>query len=349
MEGDKKVSNYSFPPGFRFHPSDEELIVHYLQNKISSRPLPASIMAEIDLYKYNPWELPKKSLFGEEEWYFFSPRERKYPNGLRPNRAAASGYWKATGIDKPIISSCGSKRIGVKKALVFYSGRPPKGEKTDWIMNEYRLVDTTTKSSKLKGSMRLDDWVLCRVRNKGYSSKNLGENQEMSFEPNLPANLLRSEEYPTNPNFQAGLIKDYQYKDYQIIASILIGGTIPPTENMSSLRLESSKGNRVTSVCEDGFDKVISQTTIPSLGSYLNPLKRKSNEDDQYENLISFNRKFNTENKVDHSPSKVFTNRELNCYNQNQSQDDIFNGTPPDPSISFQQLNEIAFTGRYTL
>lgn len=58
MEGDQKVSNYSFPPGFRFHPSDEELIVHYLQNKISSRPLPASIMAEIDLYKYNPWELP---------------------------------------------------------------------------------------------------------------------------------------------------------------------------------------------------------------------------------------------------------------------------------------------------
>lgn len=171
----------------------------------------------------------------------------------------------------------------------------------------------------------------------------------MPFEPNLPANLLRSEEYPTNPNFQAGLIKDYQYKDYQIIASILIGGTIPPTENMSSLRLESSKGNRVTSVCEDGFDKVNSQTTIPSLGSYLNPLKRKSNEDDQYENLISFNRKFNTENKVDQSPSKVFTNRELNCYNQNQSQDDIFDGTPPDPSISFQPLNEIAFTGRYTL
>jgi hypothetical protein len=94
-------------------------------------------------------------LFGEEEWYFFSPRDRKYPNGLRPNRTAASGYWKATGTDKPIISSCGSKHIGVKKSLVFYSGRPPKGVKTDWIMNEYRLVDTTTKSFKLKGSMRV--------------------------------------------------------------------------------------------------------------------------------------------------------------------------------------------------
>ncbi|KAJ1425986.1 NAC domain [Sesbania bispinosa] len=347
MEGDQQGcnSNYTFPPGFRFHPSDEELIVHYLQNKISSRPLPASIIAEIDLYKYNPWELPNKSLFGEEEWYFFSPRDRKYPNGLRPNRAAASGYWKATGTDKPILSSSGSKRIGVKKALVFYSGRPPKGAKTDWIMNEYRLVDTITKSSQLKGSMRLDDWVLCRVRHKGYSSKNLCESQENPCESNLPANVSRSEEYPTNPNFQADMITDYQFKDYQIIASILVGGSIPPTENMSSLSFKGSKGNNLASIYEDGFNKVHSQTTIPSLDSYFNPL-RKSNEDDHYENLISFNRKFNTENKIDESPSKVLTSRELNCYNQNQYQVDIFSGNPPD-LIKFQELNEITFTGIY--
>lgn len=54
-------STFQYPPGFRFHPSDEELIVHYLQKKVTSHPLPASVIAEIDLYKYNPWELP--SLF----------------------------------------------------------------------------------------------------------------------------------------------------------------------------------------------------------------------------------------------------------------------------------------------
>lgn len=48
------------PPGFRFHPSDEELIVYYLRNKVQSRPLPASIISDIDLYTYNPWDLPSK-------------------------------------------------------------------------------------------------------------------------------------------------------------------------------------------------------------------------------------------------------------------------------------------------
>jgi len=157
----KASSGIQLPPGFRFHPSDEELIVHYLKNRVSSSPLPASIIAEIDLYKYNPWELPslyilrfywfhfsymhllysnclltdtfsfkiEKALFGVDEWYFFTPRDRKYPNGARPNRAAASGYWKATGTDKSIFNSFGTAKIGVKKTLVFYEGRPPKRTK----------------------------------------------------------------------------------------------------------------------------------------------------------------------------------------------------------------------------
>ena len=82
-----------------------------------------------------------KASFGEQEWYFFSPRDRKYPNGARPNRAATSGYWKATGTDKPVLASDGNQKVGVKKALVFYSGKPPKGIKSDWIMHEYRLID----------------------------------------------------------------------------------------------------------------------------------------------------------------------------------------------------------------
>ncbi|GMI84123.1 hypothetical protein HRI_002081600 [Hibiscus trionum] len=224
----KPNTNLHFPPGFRFHPSDEELIIHYLQNKVTSRPLPASVIAEIDLYKYNPWELPMRALFGEDEWFFFSPRDRKYPNGERPNRAAASGYWKATGTDRPILTSSESKNIGVKKALVFYKGRPPKGVKTEWTMNEYRLLDSVIKPPRLKGCMRLDDWVLCRVRRKGNTSKNTIQVQEGN-----DTRLVRSMQ-PASTHGRADMITDYLNQDCQVLALILAGQGLPPMETNSA-------------------------------------------------------------------------------------------------------------------
>ncbi|KAJ4838628.1 hypothetical protein Tsubulata_044116 [Turnera subulata] len=177
------------PPGFRFHPTDEELVVHYLKKKAASAPLPVTIIAEVDLYKFDPWELPSKASFGEQEWYFFSPRDRKYPNGARPNRAATSGYWKATGTDKPILTSHGAHKVGVKKALVFYGGKPPKGIKTNWIMHEYRLVDHNSTSkppgadlANKKGSLRLDDWVLCRIYKKNNSQRPMEREKEEAME-----------------------------------------------------------------------------------------------------------------------------------------------------------------------
>lgn len=126
------------------------------------------------------------ALFGNKEWYFLTPRERKYPNGNRPNRAAATGYWKATGADKPVTPEGRSTPVGIKKALVFYSGEAPVGVKTNWIMHEYRLAGTDTLKSRNTNtnsckssrsaknrSLRLDDWVLCRL----YNKKNNWENE----------------------------------------------------------------------------------------------------------------------------------------------------------------------------
>lgn len=91
------------------------------------------------------------ALYGEKEWYFFSPRDRKYPNGSRPNRAAGTGYWKATGADKPIGKP---KPLGIKKALVFYAGKAPRGIKTNWIMHEYRLANVDRSAGK-KNNLRV--------------------------------------------------------------------------------------------------------------------------------------------------------------------------------------------------
>nr|ASK12105.1 NAC domain-containing protein 065 [Setaria italica] len=173
--GSLEFRGCQLPPGFRFQPTDQEIIVCYLKKKIDAATAVTSIIADVDIYKFDPWDLPDKAaMFGDGEWFFFSPRDRKYPNGARPNRRAGSGYWKATGTDKPILAS--GRCLGVKKALVFYQGRSPKGTKTHWVMHEYRLLDAAPPMSS--NSMRLDDWVLCRVRNKqqllvpdhGYSS-----------------------------------------------------------------------------------------------------------------------------------------------------------------------------------
>lgn len=82
----------------------------------------------------------------QNDWYFFSHKDKKYPTGTRTNRATAAGFWKATGRDK-VIYSC-SKRIGMRKTLVFYKGRAPHGQKSDWIMHEYRLDEIADSSSQ---------------------------------------------------------------------------------------------------------------------------------------------------------------------------------------------------------
>ncbi|KAK8717603.1 hypothetical protein V6N13_044864 [Hibiscus sabdariffa] len=131
----------SVPPGFRFHPTDEELVDYYLRKKVASQKIDLDVIRDIDLYRIEPWDFQDRCRIGYEEqkeWYFFSHKDKKYPTGTRTNRATMAGFWKATGRDKAVYDNK-SKLIGMRKTLVFYKGRAPNGQKTDWIMHEYRL------------------------------------------------------------------------------------------------------------------------------------------------------------------------------------------------------------------
>ncbi|GER51494.1 NAC domain-containing protein [Striga asiatica] len=131
-------------PGFRFHPTDEELVGFYLRRKITQKPLPIELIKQLDIYKYDPWDLPR------------------------------AGFWKATGTDRPIYSSEGSKCIGLKKSLVFYKGRAAKGVKTDWMMHEFRLPSFSdpimTKKYSDKSIPPNEAWAICRIFKKASSS-----------------------------------------------------------------------------------------------------------------------------------------------------------------------------------
>lgn len=50
-------------PGFRFHPTDEELVGFYLRRKVEKKPLRIELIKEINIYKYDPWDLPSKISF----------------------------------------------------------------------------------------------------------------------------------------------------------------------------------------------------------------------------------------------------------------------------------------------
>ncbi|XP_022749220.1 NAC domain-containing protein 35-like [Durio zibethinus] len=164
-------------PGFRFHPTEEELLNFYLRNMIYGKKLGYDIIGFLNIYHHDPWDLPGLSKIGEREWYFFVPRDRKHGNGGRPNRTTENGFWKATGSDRKIVSLSDPKRIiGLKKTLVFYKGRAPRGSKTDWVMNEYRLPD---------GCSLPKDIVLCKIYRKATSLKVL--EQRAALEEELKA------------------------------------------------------------------------------------------------------------------------------------------------------------------
>jgi len=48
----------ALPPGFRFYPSDEELVCFYLRNKVANQRVPSGTLVEVDLHAREPWELP---------------------------------------------------------------------------------------------------------------------------------------------------------------------------------------------------------------------------------------------------------------------------------------------------
>ncbi|KAK6120030.1 hypothetical protein DH2020_046231 [Rehmannia glutinosa] len=160
----------TLPPGFRFYPSDEELVCHYLYKKITNEQVITDNLVEIDLHTCEPWQLPDVAKLNSSEWYFFSFRDRKYATGFRTNRATISGYWKATGKDRAILSPKTWAVVGMRKTLVFYKNRAPNGIKTGWIMHEFRLENPHVPPK--------EDWVLCRVFHKSS-----GENSNKLINP----------------------------------------------------------------------------------------------------------------------------------------------------------------------
>ncbi|KAG2716248.1 hypothetical protein I3760_03G115100 [Carya illinoinensis] len=158
------------PPGYRFCPTDDELVVLYLKRKIKGERFYPEPVAEADIYKFAPWELPGKfkSESGDLRLYFLCPVEKKYAKGQRINRETKDGCWKKTGKDSSVHHH--KELVGSKKTLVFHKnlnltatglrgGKAPQRERTDWVMHEYSLGD----QYMAKEGIVKNTYVLCRI------------------------------------------------------------------------------------------------------------------------------------------------------------------------------------------
>uniref|UniRef100_A0A6J1DFI9 NAC domain-containing protein 90-like n=1 Tax=Momordica charantia TaxID=3673 RepID=A0A6J1DFI9_MOMCH len=155
-------------PGFRFFPTEEELISFYLHNQLQGRRREIHrVIPVLDIYSIEPFNLSRYS--GErcrrerEQWFFFVKQQDREARGGRPNRttSSGSGYWKATGSPGYVYSS-DNRVIGLKKTMVFYKGKAPTGTKTKWKMNEYKAIQDHQTSSSSTPELR-HEFSLCRI------------------------------------------------------------------------------------------------------------------------------------------------------------------------------------------
>ncbi|TMW85737.1 hypothetical protein EJD97_022631 [Solanum chilense] len=177
-------SNVNLPPGFRFYPTDEELVVHFLQRKAALLPCHPDVIPDLNLYPYDPWDLDGKAMGEGNKWYFYSRRTQ--------SRITENGYWKSLGVDEPILSTGHNNNnsnniVGMKKYYAFYLGELPEGVKTNWVMQEFSLNSESSSGSSRSSSKRrtrskidYSGWVICRVYEHNYDNDDDNNGPELS-------------------------------------------------------------------------------------------------------------------------------------------------------------------------
>ncbi|XP_054792713.1 NAC domain-containing protein 83-like [Prosopis cineraria] len=157
------------PIGYRFCPTDEELIVHYLRKLAFGLPLPAAVIPVLDVFQTDPWKLPG---VGEadsvEKGYFFSEMKDIFYGGIIVI-AEGTGFWKPTGKEKLIVSSATNYVVGTRRTLVFCGGDGSGEAQTQWVMHELRLAGPPIIGHPSK--MPWTKWAVYRVFQKEKKPK----------------------------------------------------------------------------------------------------------------------------------------------------------------------------------
>ncbi|KAK2635176.1 hypothetical protein Ddye_029968 [Dipteronia dyeriana] len=170
--------------GYRFLPTDTELVSYYLFNKLETElpfnDLEMALVKECDLYgSLDPFEV--WNLYGGDHLedgqalYFFTRLKKVSVNGSRICRRVGSGTWAGEDSGDRIMSA--GNVVGFKKRFRYENhGSPHDG---DWIMHEFAI-----DSSLLRQHQNPDDnIVLCRMKKNLLSKKNNFKQYCINSEP----------------------------------------------------------------------------------------------------------------------------------------------------------------------
>ncbi|KAI3768824.1 hypothetical protein L2E82_19659 [Cichorium intybus] len=157
------------PIGYRFRPTDEEIIIHYLRPKVFSLPLPApAILHAHHLFLHHPSRLPGDH---KEKRYFFckTSSHRPFSN--------PAGYWKPViNSEKFILAPGCNHPIGFKKRFVFYQVSDHRRSRTPWILHQFRLLYPLP--------MKMEEWTVCSIHmsKKHKKSQQIHKKEEESID-----------------------------------------------------------------------------------------------------------------------------------------------------------------------
>lgn len=288
------------PPGIRFHPTDVELVLYYLKKKVMGKRLRFEAIPEVDIYKFSPWDLPGKSILGSGDlkWYFFCPLEKKYSSGARMNRATECGFWKVTGKDRLVHHN--EELVGSIKTLIFHNGRAP-GERTDWVLYEYRLEDKNLAESVVQNNK----YVLCAIFQKEgvgprngaqygapFKEEDWNDDEEVRGVESGPSAGLSTPAFmlPSNCNssvaagtsqlggtFSESCLSETMPSHCEGLPAVRANNVVLKESGDDGDILSTVLGNNVVS---KELDQVLGDDDIPSMINYT----LISNEDDKYKN-----------------------------------------------------------------
>ncbi|KAK8639413.1 hypothetical protein V6N13_137794 [Hibiscus sabdariffa] len=304
--------------GFRFHPTDEELI-EYLHIKTFDRDSLVQVIAEIqDICEFEPWELPGRSALqtGDRLWYFMYPPKYKYRNSKLISRTTLEGYWKPTGNARKIINSETRSEIGSKKTLVFYKGQcnNKNKNKTSWVMHEYELNATVETDQPFK-LCKLKEKVGQSSRDVGQSSREVGQLNQYSLSSleNHVANNAMSEEI-LDPNGSSEPEASNDHDSVRICCSAIerYGGGRNEQHNMANEDEGSNvSSNLINHVAEDTISKVPLQ--LKQMSTDQNGPKDDNRVRDPYSSI----------EQDDESCNSILTNCDKTVTNERSNQHNI--------------------------